>query len=289
MESNLETSFPSFSVGTSVKNDAVKKTPARPLFSDEESFQKNVKEEETTFPNFDSKSPQNLPKQENRSSSSLKPKDRVVLKVIVLGTSNVGKTSLMKRYVASAYTDLRRPTTGADFMTRQVIINEEPCLLQIWDTAGQERFHHGTLGHPFYRGADGALLVYDVSQPKSFDQIAMWREELLLKVDPQNEIPNHKFPIVVVGNKIDLAIENYLSGAQDEAITAWCQDQGVGHILTSAKEGIGVEAAMQAIAQLALLNKKLKQERESSASFKKQEFVDIAAKFEPSPKKKCCL
>lgn len=75
----------------------------------------------------------------NESSSS----DRIVLKIIVLGASNVGKTSMMKRYVTDKFTGTRRATIGADFMTKRVKIEDADIILQIWDTAGQERFHQG--------------------------------------------------------------------------------------------------------------------------------------------------
>ena len=76
---------------------------------------------------------------------------------------------------------------------------DNDVILQIWDTAGQERFQQGLLGSAFYRGSHGALLVYDVSNEKSFEQVAHWRDEAISRVDQDTF-----FPIVVVGNKIDL-------------------------------------------------------------------------------------
>mmetsp|Transcript_104706 Transcript_104706/g.301984 ORF Transcript_104706/g.301984 Transcript_104706/m.301984 type:complete len:136 (-) Transcript_104706:420-827(-) len=120
---------------------------------------------------------------------------RVVVKIPVLGCSNVGKTSLMKRYCNNSYTDERRATTGADFATKKIVLQDTQMVLQIWDTAGQERFHHGTLGSAFYRGADGAVLVYDVTNAKSFEQVEQWREELMQRIDSDPD----QFPVVVVG------------------------------------------------------------------------------------------
>mmetsp|Transcript_2275 Transcript_2275/g.3160 ORF Transcript_2275/g.3160 Transcript_2275/m.3160 type:complete len:275 (+) Transcript_2275:91-915(+) len=266
-----------------------------PAFGDDSNRQNG----KNSFPSFGSALPSDATKNDsfpdfNRDGDDAQQsirntKDRIVLKVIVLGTSNVGKTSLMKRYVAKTYSDLRRPTTGADFMTRQVMVDGEPALLQIWDTAGQERFHHGTLGHAFYRGADGALLVYDVSQGKSFGQIAEWHEELMTKVNPYEDMDeNQKFPIVVVGNKIDLLQMNgIIHAANDEAIEGWCQSQGVGHVKTCAKDGTGVEMAMSAIAQLAMLNKKRKIEREKLNPTKKN-VIDISAKFDANQNSGLC-
>ncbi|CAM9504726.1 unnamed protein product [Pylaiella littoralis] len=187
-------------------------------------------------------------------------KPRVLLKIVVLGCSNVGKTSLMKRYAAGDFTDYRRPTIGADFMTKEVVDGDQPMLLQIWDTAGQERFHGGSLGSGFFRGANAALLVYDVACAQSFEQVAMWREELLVRLD----VDPHDFPIVVIGNKVDLAKGMPMDGVQgvnQTRVIKWCEMQGMGHIETSAKDGTGVEVAMQAVAVLALEQKR-KRERD---------------------------
>lgn len=187
-------------------------------------------------------------------------KRRVLLKIVVLGCSNVGKTSLMKRYAANDFSDRRRPTIGADFMTKEIVAGDQPMLLQIWDTAGQERFHGGSLGSGFFRGANAALLVYDVACAISFEQVAMWREELLVRLD----VDPHDFPIVVIGNKVDLASGIPMDGAHgvDKAkVLKWCEMQGMGHIETSAKDGTGVEVAMQAVAMLAL-DQKRKRERD---------------------------
>jgi len=133
--------------------------------------------------------------------------------------------------------------------------------LQIWDTAGQERFHQGSLENSFYRGAHGALLVYDVNNASSIEQIAQWRDECI-----QHQETDDYFPLVVIGNKIDL---RELAKPEDRIdqrdILTWCRDQSYGHIETSAKDGLGVEAAMIAITGLALECKRAAQ-REAQES-----------------------
>lgn len=127
-------------------------------------------------------------------------------------------------------------------------IHDTDVCLQIWDTAGQERFHQGSLGSSFYKGAHGALLVYDVNNEKSIEQIAQWRDECLNHVDEDID-----FPVVVVGNKVDLRDATNESERIDQSLVKhWCADNSYGHIETSAKEGVGVEAAMGAIAALAV-------------------------------------
>mmetsp|Transcript_883 Transcript_883/g.2207 ORF Transcript_883/g.2207 Transcript_883/m.2207 type:complete len:235 (-) Transcript_883:15-719(-) len=214
---------------------------------------------------------------------------RVVVKIPVLGCSNVGKTSLMKRYCNNSYTDERRATTGADFATKKIVLQDTQMVLQIWDTAGQERFHHGTLGSAFYRGADGAVLVYDVTNAKSFEQVEQWREELMQRIDSDPD----QFPVVVVGNKVDLESGVAMDGTEGvnkEDVLRWCSDRGIGHIETSAKENTGVQAAMEAIAMLAhdqqraiAANPELAYNRRARAASK----VDLAKTYS-KPKKKSC-
>jgi len=116
--------------------------------------------------------------------------------------------------------------------------------MQIWDTAGQERFQ--SLGVAFYRGADSCVLVFDVVQPKTFDNLDSWRDEFLIQAGPRD--PDN-FPFVVLGNKIDVDSRVV---AQKRAL-AWCQAKGnIPYFETSAKEAINVEQAFQVIARNAL-------------------------------------
>ncbi|GKV32472.1 hypothetical protein SLEP1_g41076 [Rubroshorea leprosula] len=105
---------------------------------------------------------------------------RTLLKVIVLGDSGVGKTSLMNQYVHKKFSQQYKATIGADFVTKELQIDDRLVTLQVWDTAGQERFQ--SLGVSFYRGADCCVLVYDVNVMRSFDTLDNWHEEFLKQV-----------------------------------------------------------------------------------------------------------
>mmetsp|Transcript_1287 Transcript_1287/g.2094 ORF Transcript_1287/g.2094 Transcript_1287/m.2094 type:complete len:218 (+) Transcript_1287:39-692(+) len=181
--------------------------------------------------------------------SSNEKKDRVIIKIIVLGSSNVGKTALIKRYTTGKFSEDRTATVGADFMTKLVDIMGYDVVMQIWDTAGQERFHQGTIGAPFYRGSNGCLLVYDVTNEKSIEQLRQWRDELIYRMDSESY-----FPIVVVGNKIDKRTEE--NAVNQTEVLQWCRDNEYGHVETSAKDDSGVHAAMIAITALALEQRK---------------------------------
>jgi len=171
---------------------------------------------------------------------------KVLLKVIILGDSGVGKTSLMNQYVNRKFSIQYKATIGADFLTKEVYVDERNVTMQIWDTAGQERFQ--SLGVAFYRGADCCVLVFDVNNVKSFETLDSWRDEFLIQASPRD--PEH-FPFVVLGNKVDVEDTKRMV-FQKRALT-WCQSKGnIPYFETSAKENINVEQAFQTVAKNAL-------------------------------------
>ncbi|XP_076926071.1 ras-related protein Rab7-like [Bidens hawaiensis] len=174
---------------------------------------------------------------------------RTLLKVIILGDSGVGKTSLMNQYVNKKFSNQYKATIGADFLTKEVEFDDRLFTLQIWDTAGQERFQ--SLGVAFYRGADCCVLVYDVNVQKSFDSLNNWRQEFLIQASPSDP---ENFPFIVLGNKVDVDGGNSRVVSEKKA-KAWCASKGdIPYFETSAKEGINVEEAFQVIAKNALKN-----------------------------------
>lgn len=169
---------------------------------------------------------------------------KILLKVVILGESSVGKTSLMNQYVNRKFSNQYKATIGADFLTKEVTIDDRTVTMQIWDTAGQERFQ--SLGVAFYRGADCCVLVFDVTAPSTFKSLDSWRDEFLIQASPRDP---ENFPFVLLGNKDDL---------EPRAISAkraqqWCQNKNnMPYFETSAKSGSNVEQAFLAIAKNAL-------------------------------------
>ncbi|KAL5751879.1 hypothetical protein ACOSP7_022055 [Xanthoceras sorbifolium] len=179
---------------------------------------------------------------------SMNMKRRTLLKVIVLGDSGVGKTSLMNQYVYKKFSQQYKATIGADFVTKELQIDDKLVTLQIWDTAGQERFQ--SLGAAFYRGADCCVLVYDVNVVKSFEALHNWREEFL-KQQADPAVPE-TFPFIVLGNKIDIDGGNSRVVSEKKA-KEWCASRGnIPYFETSAKEDYNINEAFLCVANTAL-------------------------------------
>ncbi|ODQ68653.1 hypothetical protein NADFUDRAFT_45145 [Nadsonia fulvescens var. elongata DSM 6958] len=171
---------------------------------------------------------------------------KAMLKIVILGDSGVGKTSLIRQYVDNKFSTQYKATIGADFFNRELQVDDHTVKMQLWDTAGQERFQ--SLGVAFYRGADCCVLVYDVNNPKSFEALKAWRDEFLVQANPRDP---ETFPFVVVGNKVD--IEDNNKRVSTKRAQAFCRANGnMPYFETSAKEAIGVEAAFEVIARNAL-------------------------------------
>ncbi|GAB5372671.1 hypothetical protein AAMO2058_001684700 [Amorphochlora amoebiformis] len=170
---------------------------------------------------------------------------KTLLKVIILGDSNVGKTSLMNRYVHQKFSSQYKATIGADFLIKHVGVDEKLTTLQIWDTAGQERFQ--SLGVAFYRGSDCCVLVFDVTDSKSFAALDTWKREFLQYAGDQSS--SDMFPFVCLGNKCDMVEERQVTRKQAEE---WCENNKMPYFETSAKENTNVEQAFEAVAKRAL-------------------------------------
>ena len=167
------------------------------------------------------------------------------VKVVVIGDSFVGKTSLIQMFEHSRFTEHFKPTIGADFSNKEISLEEGVVILQIWDTAGQERFQ--SLSSAFYRGADCCCLVYDVTNPASFDHLLDWKQVFLTKSQPQNI---DTFPFLVIGNKIDLEETRKVTTIEARK---FCQQNGdMLFFESSAKNNINVEQAFKDLGALAV-------------------------------------
>ena len=168
-----------------------------------------------------------------------------LLKIVILGDSGVGKTTLLQQYVQQKTSLHSKPTIGADFSKKDVMIDNTMVSLQIWDTAGQEKFQ--SLGYAFYRGSDCCALVYDITNLKSFEALSKWRDGFIENASP-NE-PN-QFPFILIGNKLDKESERKVTAAQAQK---WCnQFNNIPYFETSAKDNIAVDEAFLDMAKGAI-------------------------------------
>lgn len=167
------------------------------------------------------------------------------LKICVIGSPGVGKTSVTTRRVKGKFSNQYRITVGADLFSYTLMLDDTEYHLQVWDTAGQERFQ--TIGTAFYRGSDACILVYDITSAKSFADIENWRLEFIKQggvKDPQT------FPFVLIGNKCDREAERTVDAGTAEE---YCRDHGgMRHFYTSAKDDVNVnEAFLEVVRQAA--------------------------------------
>ncbi|CAI5723817.1 unnamed protein product [Peronospora farinosa] len=170
------------------------------------------------------------------------PKKKHKLKLLLLGDSGVGKTSLMRVFSGDEFSESMLATAGVDFKLRHINVADEAITLQIWDTAGQERFHRITA--TYYKGANGIVLVYDVSDRRSFDNVGYWMNNIR-----QYSSPTQMPAMLLVGNKIDLP-NRVVTLAEGQAAAS---QYGCRFIETSAKTSENTNGALETIARDAFM------------------------------------
>ncbi|XP_059307463.1 ras-related protein Rab11D-like [Lycium ferocissimum] len=154
-----------------------------------------------------------------------------VFKVVLIGDSAVGKSQILARFARNEFSLDSKATIGVEFQTRTLVIQHKSVKAQIWDTAGQERYRAVTSA--YYRGAVGALLVYDITKRQTFDHMPRWLEELRAHADKN-------IVIMLIGNKTDLEDQR---AVPTEDAKEFAQKEGLFFLETSAMEGRNVEDA----------------------------------------------
>ncbi|CAE6533969.1 unnamed protein product [Rhizoctonia solani] len=158
-----------------------------------------------------------------------------LFKVVLIGDSGVGKSNLLSRFTRNEYNVESKSTIGVEFATRSINVDGKTVKAQIWDTAGQERYR--AITSAYYRGAVGALLVYDISKHATYVNVTRWLKELRDHADSN-------IVIMLVGNKSDL---KHLRAVPTEEAKALSVEHGLFFIETSAMDASNVEAAFQNI------------------------------------------
>jgi len=160
-----------------------------------------------------------------------------LFKLVLIGDSGVGKSCLLLRFADDNFTDSYISTIGVDFRFRTITIDKKTVKLQIWDTAGQERFR--TITSAYYRGADGIIMVYDVTSAESFDHVEEWLSEV-------DRYANENTAKLLIGNKADLIDEKQVS---EETAQKFADKLGIPFLETSAKTATNVDQAFLTMAK----------------------------------------
>lgn len=158
-----------------------------------------------------------------------------VFKVVLIGESGVGKSNLLSRFTKNEFNHDSRTTIGVEFSTRTVQLDNYTIKAQIWDTAGLERYR--AITSAYYRGAVGALLVYDISKHLTYESAERWLKELYEHADPH-------IVVMLVGNKRDL---ESLRTVPEEEARAFADSKGLMFMETSALDSFNVEAAFNEV------------------------------------------
>ena len=199
------------------------------------------------------------------------------IKVVLLGDSGVGKTSLINRYVKDIFNDIQSQTVGASFLRKSIVVNGDNIELSIWDTAGQEIYR--TLTPIYYRDSQAVIIVFSLDDKRSFNSIDDWLSEL------NQIVPD--VPIVICGNKFDIEDEKR-EVSFDEAFAKVNNELRMPYFETSAKTGLYIDDAFMQVTKLFLTKKK----NVSSKKTERPLTVQIGSDDLPSnlsnEKKGCC-
>lgn len=177
------------------------------------------------------------------------------IKLVLLGEAAVGKSSIVLRFVSNDFSENKEPTIGAAFLTQRVNIGEQTVKFEIWDTAGQERF--ASLAPMYYRNAQAALVVYDVTKPQSFIKARHWVKEL-------HEQASKGIVIALVGNKLDMIENGGERKVAKEEAERLAEEEGLLFFETSAKSGENVNEVFLGIGEKIPIKKPGEQANEQS-------------------------
>ncbi|KAH8514808.1 hypothetical protein Peur_058393 [Populus x canadensis] len=202
-----------------------------------------------------------------------------LFKVVLIGDSGVGKSNILSRFTRNEFCLESKSTIGVEFATRTLQVEGRTVKAQIWDTAGQERYR--AITSAYYRGALGALLVYDVTKPTTFENVSRWLKELRDHADSN-------IVIMLIGNKTDL---KHLRAVATEDAQSYAEKEGLAFVETSALEATNVDKAFQTILSeiYRIISKKTLSSEESAAPVSVKDGKTIAVGGpDPSTKKTTC-
>ncbi|CAF0976172.1 unnamed protein product [Adineta steineri] len=173
----------------------------------------------------------------NRQAANGQATRTCQFKMVLLGESAVGKSSLVLRFVKGQFHEYQESTIGAAFLTQTVSVDDTTVKLELWDTAGQERYH--SLAPMYYRGAQAAIVVYDITNADTFSRAKVWVKELQRQAAPN-------IVIALAGNKADLSAKRQVEVTEAQT---YAEENGLIFMETSAKTAMNVNDIFMAIAR----------------------------------------
>jgi len=200
-----------------------------------------------------------------------------LFKIVLIGDSAVGKSNLLARFTKGTFNTDSKSTIGVEFATKNVVVDGKTVKAQIWDTAGQERYR--AITSAYYRGAVGALVVYDITSQQSYDNVERWLTELKDHADAN-------IKVMLVGNKSDLT---HLRAITTDVSARYARKNALSFLETSALNATNVDNAfVQLITEIyQTLHKKINTEEKPSVALGSQVKLDITA-TEQTSTKPCC-
>ena len=199
------------------------------------------------------------------------------VQLLIIGDSTVGKTSILSRYTNGEFNPHYLATVGLDFFKKDEVFNGKTIRIKIWDTAGQERYKSLTQG--YFRNAEGIMIVYDVTNAVSFENLKYWIQSIKTHID----IDKGEVPAIIIGNKIDI----FEREVKKEDAEAFAQQEGFKYFETSAKSGKGVNECIKYLVKTVLRTSDDKEEE------KEKQYIQINPEKKDDDKfskklDKCC-
>ena len=192
------------------------------------------------------------------------------IRIMLLGDSNVGKTSILKRYCKNQFSESYISSVGIDFETKYIKVDEKTINLQIWDTAGQERYK--VISKNYYNKSDGFIIVYDITNKSSFDSIVNWVEDI-------KELASNDNKNIILGNKCDLESERKINKEEGDNLAKKYNCQ---FFEVSAQNGKNIDKIFLCLVQNIL------QDVNNSDSSRRGSEIDNKSFKENNKKRKCC-
>ncbi|EIE86949.1 hypothetical protein G6F46_008640 [Rhizopus delemar] len=168
-------------------------------------------------------------------------------KILVVGDLGTGKTSIIRRYVHNIFSTNYKSTIGVDFALKVIQWGPDIIVrLQLWDIAGQERF--GNMTRVYYKEALGAIVVYDITRPQTFEGVTKWKRDIDAKVALPEAWGGGQIPVILLANKTDLIQEGHGQHANPAELDHFCKENGfIQWFETSAKDNSNIEEATRSL------------------------------------------